>query len=123
MKRVFLLLVAVVFSASVYAQEETTMDVNVDKEVAAVTEESADVNAQIADALSSDETLQKETVNYLKENPETSEALATIIEENEGSVSDIMTSVLGDSDLTTAAVNFIKENPEMLSKAMKLAGM
>jgi hypothetical protein len=135
MKRIVLLMAAVAFSTSMAAQttpevqtedvEQATMEVTAEEvtvEDVAV-ESSASANEQIVEALKNDESLQKETINYLKENPDTSDALASIIEDNDESVSDIMNSVLGDSDLTAAAVNWISNNPEMLGKVMKLAGM
>ena len=78
---------------------------------------------QIKDALMKDEGLQKETINYLKENPETTNALSKILADNKGSLDGIIKSVLGDSDLTTAAVDWISKNPEMLNKVMKIVGM
>jgi len=145
MKRIVLLMVAVAFSASMAAQtepavqteevEQATIEVTTEEvttegvtveEVAVeevAVENSAVENEQIMEALTNDEVVQKETINYLQENPDTSSALSTIIEENKESVSDIMTSVLGDSQLTAAAVKWISNNPEMLSKVMKVAGM
>ena len=141
MKQVFLLIVAVVFSTAMYAQDTATLTDVADKE--AVTEaapeaateavseaapevapvQNPELEKQIADAIMSDETLQKETINYLKENPETASSLAEIIEANGDSVDGIIKAVFGDSELAATAVNYVKENPEMLSKAMKLAGM
>jgi hypothetical protein len=70
-----------------------------------------------------DEGLQKETINYLKSNPETVESLAGMVTKNGGSTKGIMKSILGDKTLSTAAIDYISNNPELLDKAMKLIGM
>ena len=62
-------------------------------------------------------------IDYLKNNPETTNAISKIITDNKDSIDGIMKSVLGDSSLTSAAVDWIANNPEMLNKVMKLAGM
>ena len=92
-------------------------------EVDALAEQSPEMDKQIKEALMKDEGLQKETIDYLKENPETASALTNILTENKGSLDGIMKSVLGDSDLTTAAIDWISKNPEMLNKVMKIVGM
>lgn len=125
MRRLLLLVVVMAFSASISAQtmpSVSTDDVkNAGMEAAA--EQNPELENQIKDALSKDEGLQKETVNYLKENPETTNAISKIIADNKDSLDGIIKSVLGDSALTTAAVDFIANNPEMLNKVMKMAGM
>jgi len=125
MKRVVLLIVAVIFSVSISAQTMPTVSTDDVKNagVAAAAEQSPEVEKQIKDALMKDEGLQKETINYLKENPETTNALSKIIGDNKDSLDGIMKSVLGDSALTTAAVDWIANNPEMLNKVMKIVGM
>ena len=70
-----------------------------------------------------DEGLQKETIAYLKENPDTSDALTEIVGKNKDSLSGIMDAVMGDSKLASAAIDWISNNPEMLQKAMKIIGM
>jgi hypothetical protein len=125
MKRVFLLLIAVVFSTSMYAQDEAALSAVADKEAVAevATAQNPELENQIKGALKSDETLQKETINYLKENPETASSVAEIIAANGDSLDGIISAVLGDSELSKTAVSFIKDNPELLNKAMELAGM
>ena len=125
MKRVFLLLTAVVFSTSMYAQDEAALTAVADKEavVEVATDQNPELENQIKGALKSDETLQKETINYLKENPETASSVAEIIAANGDSLDGIISAVLGDSELSKTAVSFIKDNPELLNKAMELAGM
>jgi len=125
MKQIALLIVAVVFSASISAQ--TVPSVNAEDvksagmEVAA--EQNPDVEKQIKEALMKDESLQEETVGYLRDNEDTSDAITEIIQENEDSLSGIMEAVMGDSALSSAAIDWISNNPEMLKKAMKIAGM
>ena len=70
-----------------------------------------------------DEGLQKETINYLKSNPETVESLTSMITKNGGANKGIMKSILGDKTLSAAAIDYISNNPELLDKAMKLIGM
>lgn len=125
MKRVLLLIFVMAFTTSISAQtmpSVSTDDVkNAGMEAAA--KQNPELEQQIKDALSKDEGLQKETVNYLKENPDTASAITKIIADNKDSLDGIIKSVLGDSSLTTAAVDWIANNPEMLSKAMKIIGM
>lgn len=125
MKRVIVLIVAVVFSTAMYAQETSALSAVTENE--SLTEVAATQNPelekQIKDALMSDENLQESAINYLKENPETASSLADIVEANEGSLEGIISAVLGDSDLTSAAIGYIKNNPEMIQQVMKLAGM
>jgi len=125
MKRFFIFFALVTFTMSLSAQ--TMPSVSTDDVKAAATEaaaeQSTDVTNQIMSALKTDEGIQKETIDYLKNNPETTSAISKIIMDNKDSIDGIMKSVLGDSALTTAAVDWIAKNPEMLNKVMKLAGM
>ncbi len=84
MKRVVLLIVAMIFSASISAQTMPTVNTDDVKNagVAVAAEQSPEVEKQIKDALMKDEGLQKETINYLKENPETTNALSKILVDN-----------------------------------------
>ena len=125
MKKVLFLMFAMAFTTAVSAQTMPSMSTDDVKKVGteALAEQNPEMDKQIKDALMKDEGLQKETINYLKENPETASALAGILTKNKGSLDGIMKSVLGDSKLTTAAIDFISNNPEMLSKAMKIVGM
>lgn len=89
----------------------------------AVAEQNPDMTDQIKEVLMKDEGIQQEAINYLKNNPETTDAISQIIADNKDSIEGIMKSVLGDNSLTTAAIDWISNNPEMLSKVMKLAGI
>jgi len=125
MKRIVLLIVAVVFSASISAQtvpSVTAEDVK-DAGMAVAAEQTPDLEKQIKEALMKDESLQEETVGYLRDNEDTSDAITEIIGENEDSLSGIMEAVMGDSTLSSAAIQWISNNPEMLKKAMKIVGM
>ena len=125
MRRLLLSIFVMAFTVSISAQ--TMPSVSTDDVKSAGMEAAADQNpeleSQIKDALSKDEGLQKETVNYLKENPDTASAISKIIADNKDSLDGVIKSVLGDSSLTTAAVDYIANNPEMLSKVMKIVGM
>lgn len=125
MKKVLFLMFAMAFTTAVSAQTMPSISTDDVKKVGAeaLAEQNPEMDKQIKDALMKDEGLQKETINYLKENPETASALAGILTKNKGSLDGIMKSVLGDSQLTTAAIDWISNNPEMLSKAMKIIGM
>jgi hypothetical protein len=125
MKKVLFFMFAMAFSTAVSAQTMPSISTDDVKKVGAeaLAEQNPEMDKQIKDALMKDEGLQKETINYLKENPETASALAGILTKNKGSLDGIMKSVLGDSQLTTAAIDWISNNPEMLSKAMKIIGM
>jgi hypothetical protein len=125
MKRIVLLIVAVVFSASISAQtvpSVTTEDVK-DAGMTIASEQNPDMEKQIKEALMKDENLQEEAIGYLRDNEDTSDAITEIINENEDSLSGIMEAVMGDSALSSAAIDWISNNPEMLKKAMKIAGM
>ena len=113
------------FTASISAQTMPSVSTDDVKKVGmeAAADQNPELKNQIKDALSKDEGLQKETVDYLKENPETTNAISKIITDNKDSLDGIIKSVLGDSALTTAAVDYIANNPEMLNKVMKMAGM
>jgi uncharacterized membrane protein YvbJ len=125
MKRIVLLIVAAVFSASISAQTLPSVNTEDVKEagMAVAAEQTQDVEKQIKEALMKDEDLQEETIGYLKDNEDTSDAIADIIGENEDSLSGIMEAVMGDSTLSSAAIEWISNNPEMLKKAMKIVGM
>lgn len=125
MKRLLLLVFVMAFTASLSAQTMPSVSTDDVKKVGmeAAADQNPELEKQITDALSKDEGLQKETVNYLKENPDTTNAISKIITDNKDSLDGIIKSVLGDSALTTAAVDYIANNPEMLNKVMKMAGM
>ena len=113
------------FSASLSAQNLSTPKASDLKKdgVESLSKEKPNLDEQIKDALMKDEGLQKETINYLKSNPETVESLAGMVTKNGGSNKGIMKSILGDKTLSAAAIDYISNNPELLEKAMKLIGM
>lgn len=125
MKRFFILMIMMTLTYSVSAQTMPSVSADDVKSagVEAAAEQGTDVTKQIMSALKTDEGVQKETIDYLKNNPETTNAISKIITDNKDSIDGIMKSVLGDSALTSAAVDWIANNPEMLNKVMKLAGM
>jgi ABC-type proline/glycine betaine transport system substrate-binding protein len=111
------------FTATVSAQKlPSTKDLKKDT-LETVSKEKPNVDDQVKKALMKDEGLQKETINYLKSNPETAKSLAGMAVENKGSNSGLMKSILGDKDLSAAAIDFITKNPKLLNKAMKFVGM
>ncbi len=125
MKKVLFLMFAMAFTTAVSAQTMPSIKTDDLKNAGAqaLAEQNPEMEKQIKDALMKDEGLQKETINYLKENPETTSALTKIIADNKDSIDGVMKSVLGDSKLTSAAIDWISKNPEMLNKVMKIVGM
>lgn len=125
MRRLLLSIFVMAFTVSISAQTMPSVSTDDVKSAGmeAAAAENPELESQIKDALSKDEGLQKETVNYLKENPDTASAISKIIADNKDSLDGVIKSVLGDSALTTAAVDYIANNPEMLSKVMKIVGM
>ena len=118
-------MLAMACTTAVFAQTMPSMKTDDVKAMGAeaLAQQNPEMDQQIKDALMKDEGLQKETIDYLKENPETTSALTKILTDNKGSLDGIMKSVLGDSKLTTAAIDWISNNPEMLNKVMKIVGM
>lgn len=125
MKKVLFLVFAVSFSVASFGQ--SLPSISTDDVTKAGTEalakENPELENQIKEALKKDEGLQKETIDYLKKNPETTSALTKILADNKDSIDGVMKSILGDSQLTTAAIDYISKNPEMLNKVMKIVGM
>jgi hypothetical protein len=78
---------------------------------------------QIKEALMKDEGLQTETIEHLKENEETKEAVERLSAKADGSKKGIMKGILKNEMLTKAALDFIKSKPDLLQKAMSLVGM
>lgn len=125
MKKVLFFTFIMAFSATLSAQTLPSVkasDLNKDG-IETLAKDNPNVEAQIKDALMKDEDLQKDTINYLKSNPETTKSLASMVTKNKGSNEGIMKSILGDKKLSAAAIDYISNNPELLSKAMKLIGM
>lgn len=125
MKRLLLSAFVLAFTISMSAQTMPSVSTDDVKSAGmeAAAQQNPELEKQIKDALSKDEGLQKETVNYLKDNPDTASAISKIIADNKDSLDGVIKSVLGDSALTTAAVDWIANNPQMLDKVMKMAGM
>lgn len=115
----------IAFSASLSAQTMPTLNSSdaAKAGLEAVSKEKPNMEGQIKEALKKDEGLQKEAINYLKNNPETAASVANMAKKNGGSTKGLINSILGDKDLTTAAIEYISSNPELLSKAMKIIGM
>ncbi len=81
MKRIVLLIVAVVFTASISAQTVPSLKTEdvANAGMAVAAEQNPELEEQITEALMKDEGLQKETIGYLKENSDTSDALTEIL--------------------------------------------
>lgn len=124
MKKILLLLTVVFSTAALSAQ--TLPSVKSSDITKAVTESTPQLSSkqedQIKKALMKDEDLQKETIDYLKSNPETTASIAKMAAKSSGNKG-LMKSILGDKSLTAAAMDFISKNPDLLKKAMKIIGM
>jgi len=125
MKKYLIFTFIIAFSASLSAQTMPSLNSSdaTKAGLEAVSKEKPDMEGQITNALKKDDGLQKEAINYLKNNPETAVSLASMAKKSGGSTKGLMKSILGDKDLTAAAIEFISSNPELLSKAMKVIGM
>ena len=125
MKKVLFFVLSIAFSTAVSAQTMPSVSSDDVKKagVEALSEQNPELENQIKEALMKDEGLQKETLSYLKKNPDTTDMLAGLIGDNSGSTSNLIKAVLDNKDLTTAAIDWISKNPEMLSKVMKIVGM
>lgn len=125
MKKYLFFMFIIAFSASLSAQTMPTLNSSdaAKAGLEAVAKEKPNMEGQITEALKKDEGLQKEAINYLKNNPETAASVASMAKKNGGSTKGLINSILGDKDLTTAAIEYISSNPELLSKAMKIIGM
>ena len=77
---------------------------------------------QVKNALLNDDSLQSQTLDYLKSDPETATSVAKLATKSSDSKG-LMQSILGDKSLSSAAIDFITSNPELLSQAMKFVGM
>ena len=127
MKKVLFFAIAIAFSAVSSLSAQTLPSVNT-KDLSkagtdAVSQVSSKQTDQIKEALMKDKGLQEKTIDHLKSNPETKDALMGMAAKNTGGLKGMMKSVLGDKSLSQAAVDYISKNPDLLQKAMKLVGM
>jgi hypothetical protein len=127
MKKVLFFAIAIAFSAVSTLSAQTLPSVNTkDLNKAgtdAVSQVSSSQTDQIKEALMKDKGLQEKTIDHLKENPETKDALMEMAAKNSGGLKGMMKSILGDKSLSTAAIDYISKNPDLLQKAMSLVGM
>ncbi|WP_034059157.1 hypothetical protein [Lacinutrix jangbogonensis] len=124
MKKILFFTFIFAFSASLSAQQLSKVSASDLKKdgMEAISKEKPNLESQIKSALMKDEDLQKDTINYLKSNPDTAKSLTSIVLKNKESINGIMKSILGDNVLSKVAVDYISENPELLKKVMKLIG-
>ena len=125
MKKYLIFTFIIAFSVSLSAQTMPSLNSSDASKVGleAVSKSTPDMTGQITKALKKDEGLQKDAINYLKNNPETAASVASMAKKSGSSTKGLMNSILGDKDLTAAAIDYISKNPELLSKAMKIIGM
>ncbi|GGZ78751.1 hypothetical protein [Algibacter mikhailovii] len=123
MKKVLLFTMAVAFTAVSSLSAQTMPSVKSTDLKKASTELSSSQTDQIKEALMKDKGLQEKTIDHLKSNPDTKDALMGLAAKNAGGLKGLMKSVLGDKSLSQAAVDFISKNPDLLQQAMKIVGM
>ena len=128
MKKLLFFAIALAFSATATLSAQTLPSVNTkDLNKAgkdAVSQASSSSQAdQIKEALMKDKDLQEKTIDHLKSNPGTKDALMGMAAKNSGGLKGLMKSVLGDKSLSQAAVDYITKNPDLLKKAMSIVGM
>jgi hypothetical protein len=125
MKKFLFFTFILAFSVSLSAQTKPSVKVSDMKKDAtiAVSQQKPNYDAQITKALMKDEGLQKDTIDYLKSNPETKKSLTSVMKSNKGSNAGMMKAILGDKKLSAAAIDYIKTNPTLFEKAMKLTAM
>jgi hypothetical protein len=70
-----------------------------------------------------DKGLQEKTIDHLKSNPDTKDAIMNMASKNTGGLKGMIKSILGDKSLSQAAIDYISKNPALLQKAMKFVGM
>ena len=127
MKKVLFFAIAIAFSAASSVSAQTLPSVSTkDLNKAgsdAVSQVSSSQTDQIKEALMKDKGLQEKTIDHLKSNPDTKDALMGMAAKNTGGLKGLMKSVLGDKSLSQAAIDYVSKNPDMLKKAMSLVGM
>jgi len=125
MKKFLFFTFILVFSVSVSAQTIPSLNSTDAKKAGleAVSKDNSKMDGQIKNALMKDEGLQKETIKYLKSNPDTAKSMVGMDKKSGGSSQGIMKSILGDKTLASAAIEYISSNPKLLNQAMKLVGM
>lgn len=123
MKKVLFFTIALAFTTVSTLSAQTMPTLNSSDLKKAGTELSSGQTDQIKEALMKDKGLQEKTIDHLKSNPETKDALMGMAAKNTGGLKGLMKSVLGDKSLSQAAVDYISKNPDLLQKAMKIVGM
>lgn len=123
MKKYLIFTFILAFSATLSAQTITRLSTSDVKKGALTAVPQENMNDQILNALKKDAGLQKEALNYLKNNPETAASVASMAKNSGEPSQELMQSILGDKPLAMAAIQYISNNPKLLEKAMKLVGM
>ena len=127
MKKVLFFAITIAFSAASTLSAQTLPSVNTKDLNKAGTDAMSNVSSsqtdQIKEALMKDKGLQEKTIDHLKENPKTKDALMGLAAKNTGGLKGMMKSILGDKSLSQAAVDYISKNPDLLKKAMSLVGI
>lgn len=123
MKKYLIFTFILAFSATLSAQTIPRLSTSDVKKGALTAVPQENMRDQILNALKKDAGLQKEALNYLKNNSETAASVASMAKNSGDSSQELMQSILGDKPLAMAAIQYISNNPKLLEKAMKLVGM
>ena len=123
MKKYLIFTFILAFSATLSAQTIPRLSTSDLKKGALTAVPQENMRDQILNALKEDAGLQKEALNYLKNNPETASSVASMAKNSGEPSQELMQSILGDKRLAMAAIKYISNNPKLLEKAMKLVGM
>ncbi|MFK5981387.1 MAG: hypothetical protein QM499_00615 [Flavobacteriaceae bacterium] len=122
MKKLLFFVLAVAFTTVASAQKLSVSSVT-KTDAKEMMKENPKMEKQITDALMKDKDLQKETLEYLKSNPETKSMFGKLYKENKGVAEDVMKSVLSNPKLSSKVTDWISGNPEMLNKVLSLTNM
>jgi hypothetical protein len=124
-KSLFLLIAIAISTTAVSAQSLPSVKSSDLKKAATESTSSLSLKQtdQIKEALMKDKGLQEKTIDHLKTNPDTKDALIGMAAKNTGGLKGMMKSILGDKSLSQAAIDYVSKNPDLLQKAMKFVGM
>ena len=124
-KNLFLLIAIAISTTAVSAQSLPSVKSSDLKKAATESTSSLSLKQtdQIKEALMKDKGLQEKTIDHLKSNPDTKDALIGMAAKNTGGLKGMMKSILGDKSLSQAAIDYVSKNPDLLQKAMKFVGM
>lgn len=122
MNKIVLFSIALAFSASLSAQIIPSVKKTDLKKssIEAISKQDVNLDSQIENALMKDEGLQKNALDFLKTNPDTSKSLTGLLLNNKDSNSSLMKAVLGDKKLAATVIDYVSKNPKLLKQVTSL---